>query len=29
MAAENLLGNVPNKVAGEYQRPQLRDFEDA
>jgi len=29
MGAENLLGNVPNKVAGEYQRPQPRDFEDA
>lgn len=29
MAAENLLGNVPNKVAGDYQRPLPRDFETA
>lgn len=27
MAAENLIGNVPNKVAGEYQRPLPRDIE--
>lgn len=27
--AENLTGNLPNKVNGEYQRPQARDFEDA
>lgn len=29
MAAENLLGNVPNKVGSDYQRPLPRDFEDA
>lgn len=29
MNPENLLGNVPNKVNGEYQRPLPRDFETA
>lgn len=29
MAAENLVGNLPNKVGSDYQRPLPRDFEDA